>query len=95
MHNRTTDSPWLLGNDPEALYNRGGEKLTRHNLEQLLCDLPGIRTCALRSNATKHSGAQGITLRMSRSDDGLTTEIDDDGIGVAADTNPWGWVWRP
>jgi two-component system, NarL family, sensor kinase len=42
------------------------------------------------SNATKHSGAQRITVRMSRTDDGLTVEIDDDGIGVAADANPSG-----
>ena len=27
------------------------------------------------SNATKHSGAQRITVRMSRTDDGLTVEI--------------------
>ena len=42
------------------------------------------------SNATKHSGAQRITVRMTRTDNGLTVEIDDDGIGVAADTNPSG-----
>jgi two-component system, NarL family, sensor kinase len=42
------------------------------------------------SNATRHSGAQRITVRMSRADDGLTVEIDDDGIGVAADANPSG-----
>ena len=42
------------------------------------------------SNATKHAGAQRITVRMSRADSGLTVEIEDDGIGVAADTNPRG-----
>ena len=42
------------------------------------------------SNATKHAGAQRITVRMTRRDDGLIVEIDDDGIGVAADTNPSG-----
>ena len=42
------------------------------------------------SNATKHSGAQRITVRMTRRDNGLTVEIHDDGIGVAADTNPSG-----
>ena len=42
------------------------------------------------SNATKHAGAQRITVRMSRADNGLTVEIEDDGIGVAADTNPRG-----
>jgi two-component system, NarL family, sensor kinase len=42
------------------------------------------------SNATKHSGAQRITVRMTRGDNGLTLEIDDDGIGSAAETNPSG-----
>jgi two-component system, NarL family, sensor kinase len=42
------------------------------------------------SNATKHSGAQRITVRMTRGDNGLTLEIDDDGIGAAAETNPSG-----
>jgi two-component system NarL family sensor kinase len=42
------------------------------------------------SNATKHAGAQWIIVRMTRTDNGLTVEIDDDGIGVAADTNPRG-----
>jgi two-component system NarL family sensor kinase len=39
------------------------------------------------SNATKHAGAQRITVRISRNDNGLTLEIDDDGIGIPADTN--------
>jgi two-component system, NarL family, sensor kinase len=39
------------------------------------------------SNATKHAGAQRIIVRMSRTDSGLTIEVDDDGIGVAADPN--------
>jgi two-component system, NarL family, sensor kinase len=39
------------------------------------------------SNATKHAGAQQITVRISRMDNGLIVEIDDDGIGAAADTN--------
>jgi two-component system, NarL family, sensor kinase len=42
------------------------------------------------SNATKHAGAQRIAVRMTRADNGLTVEIEDDGIGVAADTNPRG-----
>ena len=42
------------------------------------------------SNATKHACAQRITVRVSRTDNGLTVEIDDDGIGVVADTNPSG-----
>ena len=46
MHNRTTDSPWPLCNNPGALYNRGGEKLTRHNLELRLCDLLCASTAA-------------------------------------------------
>jgi signal transduction histidine kinase len=29
----------------------------------------------------------GITVRISRNDNGLTLEIDDDGIGIPADTN--------
>jgi two-component system, NarL family, sensor kinase len=39
------------------------------------------------SNATKHSGAQRITVRMSHADNGLTLEIDDDGTGVPAHSN--------
>jgi two-component system, NarL family, sensor kinase len=39
------------------------------------------------SNATKHAGAQRITVRISRTGNGLTVEIDDDGTGVPADTN--------
>ena len=42
------------------------------------------------SNATKHACAQRITVRMSRTDNGLTVEIDDDGIGVTAHTKPSG-----
>jgi signal transduction histidine kinase len=42
------------------------------------------------NNATKHACAQRISVRMSRTDSGLTVEIDDDGVGVAADTNPSG-----
>ena len=45
------------------------------------------RPSATRQNT---SGAQRITVRMTRTDNGLTVEIDDDGIGVAADTNPSG-----
>jgi two-component system, NarL family, sensor kinase len=39
------------------------------------------------SNATKHARAHHVTVRLSRMDDGLSVEVDDDGIGVAADTN--------
>jgi signal transduction histidine kinase len=39
------------------------------------------------SNATKHAGAQRITVRISRTDNGLTVEIDDDGRGVPGNTN--------
>jgi signal transduction histidine kinase len=39
------------------------------------------------SNATKHSGAQRITVRMSRADNGLSVEVEDDGTGVPADAN--------
>jgi len=39
------------------------------------------------SNATKHAGAQRIVVRISRMDNGLIVEIDDDGIGVASETN--------
>jgi uncharacterized protein len=46
MHNRTTDSPWPLCNNAAALYNRGGEKLTRRNLDQRLCDLLSASTAA-------------------------------------------------
>jgi patatin-like phospholipase/acyl hydrolase len=46
MHNRTSDSPWPLCNYPGALYNRGDEKATHHNLEQRLCDLLSASTAA-------------------------------------------------
>ncbi len=46
MHNRTSDSPWPLCNNPDALYNRGGERPTRHNLEQRLSDLLSASTAA-------------------------------------------------
>jgi len=39
------------------------------------------------SNATKHAEAQRITVRVSRVDNGLTVEIDDDGVGIPAETN--------
>jgi signal transduction histidine kinase len=42
-----------------------------------------------RPSATRQpSSAQLITVQMTRRDNGLTIEIDDDGIGAAADTNP-------
>jgi two-component system, NarL family, sensor kinase len=42
------------------------------------------------SNAAKHADAQRITVRMTRADNSLTVEIDDDGIGVATETNSRG-----
>jgi two-component system, NarL family, sensor kinase len=42
------------------------------------------------SNATKHASAQRITVRISRTDDGLTVEIDDDGNGVAPENGSSG-----
>ena len=42
------------------------------------------------SNATKHAGARRIIVRMSHTDSGLTVEIDDDGVGVAANHNSSG-----
>jgi signal transduction histidine kinase len=39
------------------------------------------------SNATKHARAQRVTVRLSCTDNGLSVEVDDDGIGVAANTN--------
>jgi two-component system NarL family sensor kinase len=42
------------------------------------------------SNATKHAGAQHINVLLSRTRDGLTVEIDDDGSGDASDVNPSG-----
>jgi signal transduction histidine kinase len=39
------------------------------------------------SNATKHAGAQRLTVQMTRTENGLTVEVDDDGIGVPANTN--------
>jgi two-component system, NarL family, sensor kinase len=42
------------------------------------------------SNATKHAGVQRVTVRLSRTDESLTVEIDDDGIGVAANGNKSG-----
>jgi uncharacterized protein len=46
MHNRTTDSPWPLCNNPNALYNRGDDKLARHNTDQRLSDLLAASTAA-------------------------------------------------
>ena len=42
------------------------------------------------SNATKHAGAQHIDVLVSRTPEGLTLEIDDDGVGVGSDVNPSG-----
>jgi signal transduction histidine kinase len=42
------------------------------------------------SNATKHSFAQRVTVRLSRTDSGLNVEIEDDGVGVVADKNRTG-----
>jgi signal transduction histidine kinase len=76
------DSDELLGADP-----RLANKKTM---------FPRWRLAAYRigqeaiSNATKHSGAKHITVRMSRAHNGLTIEIDDDGTGVATDGNPSG-----
>jgi signal transduction histidine kinase len=42
------------------------------------------------SNAIRHSCAQRITVRITRGCDGLTIDIEDDGIGVAAENNPLG-----
>ena len=39
------------------------------------------------SNATKHASAERITVRMIHTDDGLTVDVDDDGIGVAPNPN--------
>jgi two-component system NarL family sensor kinase len=42
------------------------------------------------SNAVKHADAQRITVRLTHMDNGLTLEIDDDGIGGPNDRNPSG-----
>jgi signal transduction histidine kinase len=42
------------------------------------------------SNATKHARAQHVTVQLSRSGNGLTIEIDDDGIGVMTNNNHLG-----
>jgi signal transduction histidine kinase len=42
------------------------------------------------SNATKHAGARRIIVRISHTDGGLTLEIDDDGVGGAADASSSG-----
>ena len=42
------------------------------------------------SNATKHASAHRITVRISRTDDGLSVEIDDDGNGVAPENSSSG-----
>jgi two-component system, NarL family, sensor kinase len=42
------------------------------------------------SNATKHAAAQRIVVGMSSTDNGLAVEIENDGLGVPADTNPSG-----
>jgi signal transduction histidine kinase len=42
------------------------------------------------SNATKHAYAQHITVRLGRTGNGLTLEIEDDGVGVASGNNSSG-----
>jgi two-component system, NarL family, sensor kinase len=42
------------------------------------------------SNATKHASAQRIIVRLNRTDNGLTLEIDDDGVGVVTGKNSSG-----
>jgi signal transduction histidine kinase len=42
------------------------------------------------SNATKHAGGRRIVVRMSHTDSGLTLEIEDDGVGLAANNNSTG-----
>ena len=55
-----------------------------------------LPACSLASGGSRNSlvmsrfGAQRIAVRMTGRDDGLSVEIHDDGIGVAADTNPSG-----
>jgi two-component system NarL family sensor kinase len=44
------------------------------------------------SNAVKHADAQRITVRLTHMDNGLTLEIDDDGIGGPNDMNTSGVV---
>jgi signal transduction histidine kinase len=39
------------------------------------------------SNVTKHACAQHVNVRLSRTNNGLTVEIEDDGVGVVADKN--------
>jgi hypothetical protein len=45
MHNRSTDSPYPMSNNPRAVYNTG-ESPTRSNLNQRLCDLLSASTAA-------------------------------------------------
>ena len=45
MHNRSTDSPYPMSNNPRAVYNTG-ESPTRSNLNQRLCDLLWASTAA-------------------------------------------------
>ena len=45
MHNRTTNSPYLLSNNPKATYNTGESK-TRNDLSVRLCDLLAASTAA-------------------------------------------------
>jgi signal transduction histidine kinase len=59
-----------------------------------LAELPAaIEVAAYRiaqeaiSNATKHASARHVTVRLSRADNSLTIEIDDDGIGVTTNNN--------
>jgi len=75
MHNRTSDSPWPLCNNRNALYNRGGEKPTRHNLEQRLCDL-------LSASTATPAFFPSVTLNLGADDREFV-----DG-GVTAHNNP-------
>ena len=75
------------GSSPTVEFETSGE----------LAELPAaVEVAAYRigqeaiSNATKHASAQRIIVRLSRTDDDLTVEIEDDGIGVAPENGSSG-----
>jgi signal transduction histidine kinase len=83
--------------DFSAVMGRQGSPTVTFELPEDLSLLPAaVEVAAYRigqeaiSNATKHAGARRITVRISRADNGLTVEIDDDGTGVPTDTGGWG-----
>ena len=57
------------------------------DLANEICDAPGVRAV---TSPSPPAPLPSQVQRATRGDNGLTLEIDDDGIGAAAETNPSG-----